>query len=435
MSWLQNDLSQTLQRTPQRLDQLSSLIDPQWITQVLSTTGKASIRRRKLPAEHVIWLVIGLALFRNQPIWDVARQLQLTLHNQPLSVPSAAVAGRQRLGEEPLAHLFRLLCQGWTACECVCQRVLGLRLLAVDGVVWATPDTPDNRLALGSSSNQHGSGGWPQIRAVCLMDTYSHELLDARMGAMSQGELTLAADLQNIDQSLTVFDRAYFSAAFLLNWQSQGQDRHWLMRAKDNLRHEVIVQYDEHDSLVSMPVSPTARKIDPKLPSHWQARLIEVQLGGRKRRFITSLTDASRYPAKELAKLYMQRWEIELGFREIKHSLQSSQWTLRSKQPQLVRQELWGLLIAYTLLGRLMRQMAAHVKVEPLRMGFHVASMAIIDLLRFAPLESAGTLPKRLQLLFDQAHLFVLPPRRKRSYPRVVKTKTAKYPAKMPVSS
>jgi hypothetical protein len=81
MSWLQNDLSQTLQRTPQRLDQLSSLIDPQWITQVLSTTGKASIRRRKLPAEHVIWLVIGLALFRNQPIWDVARQLQLTLHN------------------------------------------------------------------------------------------------------------------------------------------------------------------------------------------------------------------------------------------------------------------------------------------------------------------------------------------------------------------
>ncbi|WP_291921292.1 transposase domain-containing protein [Limnohabitans sp.] len=175
MSWLQNDLSQTLQRTPQRLDQLSSLIDPQWITQVLSATGKASIRRRKLPAEHVIWLVIGLALFRNQPIWDVARQLQLTLHNQPLSVPSAAVAGRQRLGEEPLAHLFRLLCQGWTACECVCQRVLGLRLLAVDGVVWATPDTPDNRLALGSSSNQHGSGGWPQIRAVCLMDTYSHE--------------------------------------------------------------------------------------------------------------------------------------------------------------------------------------------------------------------------------------------------------------------
>ncbi|WP_194945360.1 IS4 family transposase [Limnohabitans sp. DM1] len=341
-------------------------------------------------------------------------------------MPSGAVAGRQRLGEEPLAHLFRLLCQGWTACECICQRVLGLRLLAVDGVVWATPDTPDNRLALGSSSNQHGSGGWPQIRAVCLMDTYSHELLDARMGAMSQGELTLAADLQNIDQSLTVFDRAYFSAAFLLNWQSQGQDRHWLMRAKDNLRHEVIVQYDEHDCLVSMPVSPTARKIDPQLPSHWQARLIEVQLGGRKRRFITSLTDASRYPAKELAKLYMQRWEIELGFREIKHSLQSSQWTLRSKQPQLVRQELWGVLIAYTLLRRLMRQMAAHVRVEPLRMGFHVASMAIIDLLRFAPLESAGTLPKRLQLLFDQAHLFVLPPRRKRSYPRVVKTKAAK---------
>jgi hypothetical protein len=99
MSWLQNDLSQTLQRTPERLDQLSSLIGPQWITQVLSTTGKASIQRRKLPVEHAIWRVIGLALFRNQPIGDVARQLQLTLHNQPLSLPSAAVAGRQPLGD------------------------------------------------------------------------------------------------------------------------------------------------------------------------------------------------------------------------------------------------------------------------------------------------------------------------------------------------
>ena len=100
MNWLQSELSHTLARTPASLDQLSALIEPQWISQALGATGKASVRRRKLPAEHVVWLVIGLALFRNQPIWHVVRQLDLTLDGQPIAAPSAAVQDRQCLGEE-----------------------------------------------------------------------------------------------------------------------------------------------------------------------------------------------------------------------------------------------------------------------------------------------------------------------------------------------
>ena len=91
------------------------------------------------------------------------------------------------------------------------------------------------------------------------------------------------------------------------------------------------------------------------------------------------------------------------------------------------------MLIAYTLLRRQMRLMAEKLSVPPVRIGFHVASIAIIELLRFAPLESAATLPKRLTLLFEQARLFLLPPRRERSYPRVVKPRNSKYPRKMPV--
>ncbi len=433
----QVELSQTLGKTPACLDGLSELIEPSWIHQALQATGKASIRRRRLPAEHVVWLVIGLALFRNQPIWHVVRQLDLVLDTpKPVCAPSAAVQGRQRLGDEPLAHLFKQLTQAWGA-----QRdgqdpgLNGLRILAVDGVVWSAPDTPENREGLGCCVNQHGVGGWPQIRAVCLMDTHSHELMDAQLGAMTQGELTLAAQLQVPEQSITVFDRAYFSAAFLLDWQTQGRDRHWLMRAKDNLRHEVVATHASGDYTVRMPVSPRARKLAPELPLWWQARLIEVTLAGRTRRFITSLCDAKRYPSKQLAALYCQRWEIELGFREIKQSLQANNFVLRRKQPALVRQEIWGVLIAYTLLRRQMRLMAQHLKVAPVRIGFHVACIAIIELLRFAPLESAANLPKRLSLLYEQARMFLLPPRRSRSCPRVVKHRASKYPRKMPVSS
>lgn len=82
-----------------------------------------------------------------------------------------------------------------------------------------------------------------------------------------------------------------------------------------------------------------------------------------------------------------------------------------------------------------MRLMAQRLLVPPVRIGFHVAAIAIIELLRFAPLEPAATLPKRLSLLYEQARIFLLPPRRPRSCPRVVKHKASKYPRKMPVSS
>ncbi|QJD66428.1 IS4 family transposase [Xanthomonas campestris pv. badrii] len=429
MSLFASALRETLPRVPDRLDQLSTLIEPAWIEQALATSGKASIRRRKLPAEHAVWLVIGLALFRDRPLWQVVQQLDLSLDAQALPAPSASVQARQRLGEEPLAELFGLLTRAWSRTPVDTQRPL--RVLAVDGVVWAAPDTAENRADLGSCSNQHGPLSWPQIRATCLMDTHSHELLDAKLGGMDCGELSLAAQLQGQDHSVTLFDRAYFSAAFLLDWQAAGTQRHWLMRARDNLRHEIVEQLAPGDARIRMPVSPQARKARPELPSHWQARLIEVSVGGRLRRFITSLPCPHTHPAHALAELYRQRWEIELGFREIKQSLQEGEPVLRSKQPALVRQELWGVLIAYTLLRRWMREMAAHAKVEPQRISFHTASYAIVNLLAVPSLDSAGTLPRQLTALLAQSRHFVLPPRRtERSFPRVVKNRTSKFPTK-----
>ena len=206
MSLLANALRQTLPRVPDRLEQLSALIDPAWIAQALGTSGKASIRRRKLPAEHAVWLVIGLALFRDRPLWQVVQQLDLSLDGQALPAPSVSVQARQRLGEQPLAELFALLTQAWSRPAVNVRQPL--RVLAVDGVVWSAPDTPENRVELGSCSNQHGLSPWPQIRATCLMDTHSHEMLDAKLGAMDCGELSLAAQLRGEDHSVTLFDRA-----------------------------------------------------------------------------------------------------------------------------------------------------------------------------------------------------------------------------------
>ncbi len=139
------------------------------------------------------------------------------------------------------------------------------------------------------------------VRAVCLLDTDSHELLDAKLGDYSCGELTLAAGLRGLDHSITLFDRAYFSSAFLLDWQHGGTERHWLMRARDNLRHEVVQTLGEDDWLIRMPVSQRVRQLRAELPSHWQARMIQTQVNGKPRRFITSMLDTQRFTAPQRA--------------------------------------------------------------------------------------------------------------------------------------
>ena len=181
---LQNELSMCHEITPARLDRFTSFINPAWIEQALQATGTASLRRRRLPAEQVIWLVIGLALFRNQPIWFIVRQLTLDQGYTPQgSLPSASVSARQRLGAAPLAWLFDQLGHHWTQAAPAPEACFhGLRPLAVDGVVRATPYTPCNRQAYGSTANQHHAAPWPQVRATCLMDTHTRSTLCTAMG-------------------------------------------------------------------------------------------------------------------------------------------------------------------------------------------------------------------------------------------------------------
>ena len=144
------------------------------------------------------------------------------------------------------------------------------------------------------------------------------------------------------------------------------------------------------------------------------------------------MCDPTRFAASELAQLYRQRRKIELGFREIKQSLQQAQGVLRSKQPKLVMQEVWGVLIAHTLVRRWMRLMATHAGVAPSRISFHTAQHAIVGAINTVHLARAATLPQHLQRLLEQARYFVLPPRRTdRSFPREVKRSTrGKYPSK-----
>ena len=277
---LQDAINETHKRIPDTLEQFSELIDPEWIQQALEYTGKASIRRRKLPAEHVVWIVIGTALYRNRSIWYITEQMRLNIDSQAC-VPSAVVQARQRLGHEPLKQLFHQLSAHYqTESRAQQQDFMGLSVHAVDGVVYSLPYTDENLQHFSSSKGRTKEAPYPQMRSVCLINTDTHEIIDTTLGDMGQGEITLARQLNIQDNSITLFDRAYFSADLLISWQQTHPNSHWLMRAKDNLRYSVIETFSEGDYLIQMPVSPQAQKKNPNLPATWQARLIECRYEG-----------------------------------------------------------------------------------------------------------------------------------------------------------
>ncbi len=192
-------------------------------------------------------------------------------------MPSASVGARQRLGAAPLAWLFDQLGHHWTQVAPTPEACFhGLRPLAVDGVVWATPDTPHNRQAYGSTANQHQISVWPQVGATCLMDTQTHLIRAASLTGMALGEPTSARDLiaHVPDHSLTLFDRLYYAAAFLLDWQHAGTERYWFMRARSSLRHRVVATFGPGDWWVRLPVSPQ------RLSFQWLTLAITMALTG-----------------------------------------------------------------------------------------------------------------------------------------------------------
>jgi hypothetical protein len=263
----------------------------------------------------------------------------------------------------------------------------------------------------------------------------THLLASAHFGPYAVGEHELS-DLvwDDIpDDSLTIVDRHYFAAYVLLGIQNGGDNRHWLTRKKANTKWEVVESFGRFDKLVSLKVSKAARSKDPTLPKTYVARAVSYRHPNSKGRqwVLTSLTDPKTYPAKEIVALYHERWEIELGYDEIKTHLLQSELTLRSRTVEGVEQELWGVLTTYNLIRLEMDHIAQEADVAPSRISFMTATRFIRDEWGWCAVASPGSIPKKLRRMREKVIDFVLPERRsERRYPRAVKIKMSNYPKK-----
>jgi hypothetical protein len=264
----------------------------------------------------------------------------------------------------------------------------------------------------------------------------SHLLLAARFGPYRESERGHARELWPSvpDNSLVIVDRGFMYANDLVPLQVNGTNRHWLTRARKNNKWQTVKHLGSGDELVEMHVGDVRRE-DPTLPERWGMRAIRYRRRGfREQTLLTSLVDSAKYPAKEIIALYHERWELELGYDEVKTEMLEREEAIRSRSPAGVEQELWGIALAYNLVRLEMERAAEVAQVPPTRMSFVSCLRAIKFQLVYLAAVSPGKMPKVLRRFRTElAATCVLPPRRtERLYPRAVKIKMSNYPRKRP---
>ncbi|RHW74542.1 IS4 family transposase [Colwellia sp. RSH04] len=412
---------------PNQVETLADLLPLELIEEAYALTDTVTLRKRKLTLESTAWLLIGMAIYNDKSMADVVNMLDIVdREGKPFVAPSALTQRRKSLGESAMKSLFNCTQKHWNE-KANHPHWNGLTLLGVDGVVWRTDDSEENNKAFTKPKNTQ----YPQVRMVCQMELSSHLISASAFDDYNVNEMVLAEKLieSTPDNSLTLFDRGFYSLGLLHKWQTTGSERHWLIPLKKNVQYEVIRSLGRNDKLVQLSSNPRARKLWPNLPKTLEARLVTRKINGKDYSVLTSMTNPMKYPSADIGDLYSHRWEIELGYREQKQYMLGNRLTLRSRLPELVKQELWGILLTYNLVRYQMVKMCHSLKGDylPYQLSFNGGLAQIVRLLVGLPYSSPGAVPRQLKHFYCMAESLILAPRRGRSFPRTVKPRPQRY--------
>jgi Insertion element 4 transposase N-terminal/Transposase DDE domain len=346
---------------------------------VLARTGKASIRQRDLPAQVVVYYVIALALYMQSSYREVLRCLLEGV--QWLRDPSAGVrvAGksgisqaRTRLGWEPLQQLHDELVKPIAVRVTRGAWYRTWRLVSLDGSTFDVADEKANEEAFSRPGASRGASAYPQIRFVSLVENGTHVLFGSQMDSYRTGEITLAkAVLPRLGKGmLCLADRNFYGFELWQLARGTGADLLWRMKKNMRMAREKLLA----DGSYLSHAYPSERDWRHKT-NGIVLRVIDYRLEGIEGsepiyRLATTILDPGKAPAGELAALYHERWEIETAFDELKTHLRGAHIVLRSKTPDLVRQEFYGLMMAHFAIRGLMHEAALKADQDPDRLSF-----------------------------------------------------------------
>jgi hypothetical protein len=349
------------------------------VKSVLEATGKSSIRQRDLPAHVVIYYTIALALFMQSSYREVLRCLLEGI--QWLLDPSTQIKvtgksgisqARTRLGAEPMRVLHDQVVRPIATEATKGAWYRDWRLVSLDGSTLDVADEKVNEEAFGRPSASRGKSAYPQLRFVSLVENGTHVLFGTEMGEYKISEVALAKRvLPSLGVGmLCLADRYFFSYDLWNQARSTGTDLLW--RIKKNMRLPCDKSLEDGSYLSRIYPSDKDRRHQTKGVT---VRVIDYRLEGVEGaepiyRLVTTILDHEKAPAQELAALYHERWEIETSLDELKTHLRGARIVLRSKTPELVRQEFYGLMMAHFAVRGLMHEAALQAEEDPDRLSF-----------------------------------------------------------------
>jgi len=349
------------------------------VREALKRTGRASIRERDLPAQVVVYYVIALALYMNSSYREVLRCVLEGI--QWLVEPSARIKvtgssgisqARTRLGWEPMRQLHDAVVKPIAMNATKGAWYGAWRLVSLDGSTLDVADETENAEAFGRPGSSRGESAYPQIRFVALAEIGTHVLFGTQVAGCSTSEIALSKTvLPKLEKDmLCLADRNFFGFQMWKQAADTGADLLWRIKRNSLLPCENRLPDGSYLSRIYASPKDQRRGRDGVV-----VRVIEYHLEGVEDaeplyRLATTILNHEKAPAEELAATYHERWEIETAFDELKTHLRGARIVLRSKTPDLVRQEFYGLMMAHFAVRRLMHEAALSADEDPDRISF-----------------------------------------------------------------
>ena len=365
---------------------LTRVFPPDLVDEVIAQAGRTEQRNRSLPARVMAYFAIGMALYSEGSYEDVLSQLTDGLawssgwadSYRPPS-KSAIFQARQRLGSEPMAALFARVAAPIGVPDTPGVWLAGRRMVAVDGTCLDVADSAENAEFFGRPGvNKGEQAAFPQSRIVALAECGTHAVFAAEIGKYSQSEAALTEPLlaELKPGMLLLADRGFFSFALWGKATATGADLLWRVRTDAHGPQAQHMRDLPDGSWLAHLRKSTDRKSEPML-----VRVVDYTIDdGRENpstyRLFTTVLDLDQATAVDLAAAYNERWEIEITLDELKTHQRGPRTVLRSKSPDLVKQEIWGHLCCHYAIRTLMADVAQHSGHDPDRVSF-VAALRI----------------------------------------------------------
>jgi hypothetical protein len=407
---------------------LTRIVPFEMVDAALAETRAVQRRLRSLPSRVVVYLLLAAGLFAELGYGLVWARMTAGLDGLAVAgpAPSALAAARRRVGVAPLRALFDLLRGPAAGLSRTGVYWRGRLVCALDGTMMCCPDTAANLAVYRRGGGNHGGTGYPMVRLLALVACGTRTIIAATFGTDQVGETSYVQDLLAALRPgmIVLADRNFGTAPMVSAVAGTGADL--LLRIKAGRRLPVCRRLAD-GSWISRMGRATVRVIRAEI-------VITTSAGSRSEvyQLVTTLLDpdaVTGHPASEIIALYHERWEIETAFLELKSTILGGR-VLRARTPAGAEQEIYALLVTYQALRIAISDATlAHPDLDPDRASFTIALHAARDQLVAAAGVIADTVVDLVGQIGRQVLDHLMPARRARTNPRVVKRAISKYVA------